>query len=254
MEAGTGQLTCVACGHVSAPGTRFCTRCGIQLPLDADRPTAPQPQHASAVPSVPADPQPSGQHAQPRWKLDTPPANERWWRNPVVIVIALVTALGGGGVASWQFFIRSSSSVMALHALPQASRTTARTSAPAAPAVDEAAFAGQIDDILQQSHAGIHAARGEHDYATALRNRRRLVAALDRLDVTGQAAPLAAAYATLHDALAASARADASHLACGCDDTLPDDVAATRLKRRFAAELNPYAQRYAGHAVDPDRI
>lgn len=260
MEGQTASPRCAACGDASPPGMRFCTRCGAPLTSVGEPPAVAGPAEPPTAPFAGTErPAAAAHRPAPRWRLDTPPANESWWRNPIVIAIAVVTALGGGGVASWQFFIRSSSTVSALHALPQAKAqaaptTTAAAPVPGAPSADETAFVGSIVDILRQSHAGIHAARGAHDYGAALGNRRRLVAALDRLDPTGQAESLTTAYATLREALAASARADAAHIACGCDDTLAEDVTATRLKRRFARQFDAYARRYAGHPVDPDLI
>jgi hypothetical protein len=255
-EPEAGRVTCAACGHRSPAGMRFCTRCGAELPIAAQPEPAPAPAPdrtaLQATPTVP----PAAPPVSARWTLDTPPANESWWRNPIVVAIALVTALGGGGVASWQFFIRSSAPVSSIRRLPPASAPApggTRTQ-PTAPEVDEAAFVGDIERVLRRSSAGLRAARSEHDYGTALENRLALVGELDRLDASGEPAGLARAHVTLREALEASARADRSHLRCACDDTLSEDVAATDLKRRFARQFNPYARQYGTSVVDPDRI
>jgi len=254
MDRAAGQAACAACGHRSPAGMRFCTRCGAQL---ASTPEAPEaapapPEAASAAVAPPAAPS----AAPPRWTLDTPPANERWWRNPIVVAMAVVAALGGGGVASWQFFVRSSAPASAIRhvqspSVPGAGRTETD---PALPTPDEGAFIARLEQVLRRSSAGLRAARTQHDYAAAYDNRIALVRVLDGMDTAGQEAGLAHAYATLRTALAASARADLQHRRCACDETLPEDFAATDLKRRFARQFNPYARRHGAAVIDPDRI
>lgn len=246
------HAACETCGHASTPGMRFCTACGAPR-ADAES-SAPETTAAEAPAAAPTVPE------RPRWALDTPPANESWWRNPVVVAIAVVTLLlGGGGVASWRLFWSASATESALHALPQSNAapahdTTATTSTAGTGTEQESTLVGEVGSILRRSAAGRSAALRDRDYGAALRNRRSLIAALDRLVVPAQSAGLVRALGTLRTALEASARADAQHLACGCDTELPDDVAASRLKRRFALLFDPYARRYAVSPVDPARI
>jgi hypothetical protein len=255
--SGTGPI-CPACGHPAAVGTRFCTRCGAALPVPVAGAEAPQsgaPEVARAAPIAEERPARAPQQSPPRWTLDTPPANESWWRNPVVLAVAVVTVLFGSGVASWRFFIASSDTVSAIHAPrgePSPPATTP-TVPPPTSKTDEAALVAQVMAIVRRSEMGLRAVRGG-DYAGALDNRRRLVAEVDRLEVPPEPARLAHAVMTLRAALAASARADRSHIACGCDERLPQDVSAHDLKYDFADEFDPYARRYLGHPVDPERI
>jgi hypothetical protein len=213
------------------------------------------------VPQTQPEPAPAAQQKQQRWALDTPPANESWWRNPIVVVAAAVSILFGGGVASWRFFISTGSDIAPVVRLPSGSVPGASTTSPPVDATeppvadpaDEAATAAAIGRIVRQSEAGRRALR-RLDYVAALHNRRRLVAAMDRLDVPPQPEQLARAAATLRAALAASALADERHISCACDERLSQDLRAHGLKHRFAGEFNPYARRYLGHPVDPERI
>jgi hypothetical protein len=265
----SGASACPACGHAASARTHFCTRCGAVLPPPArvvppaPPPEPPPPPAARVAQAPPADPPPS------RWALDTPPANESWWRNPIVLAAAIATVLLGGGVASWRFFIASNETVSAVHALPQQQRqqeslssATPPTEAPAdttdppappASEPDEATVVAEVTAIVRRSAEG-RAALRRLDYAAALTNRRSLVAEIDRLDVPEEPAGLAHAVVTLRAALAASARADRAHIACGCHERLPEDVTAHALKHAFAAEFDPYARRHLGHPIDPERI
>lgn len=258
------ELTCPSCGKAAPADRRFCSRCGARLPAPQP-PTAPPASAPAPAPQTPPETPPAPvrppQQQQQRWALDTPPANENWWRNPIVVVAAAVSILFGGGVASWRFFISTGSEVAPLvrppfGSAPGASTTsppTETTESPVADPADEAATAVAIGRIVRRSEAGRRALR-RLDYDAALNNRRQLVAAMDRLDVPPQPEQLARAAVTLRRALAASARADEAHIACGCDERLPQDVAAHGLKHQFATQFDPYARRYLGHPVDPERI
>jgi hypothetical protein len=262
MDAPGSQLTCPACGQAAPADRRFCSRCGARLsaPEPPHVPPAPEPQPPpEEPPPAPVAPQ---QQQQQRWALDTPPANESWWRNPIVVVAAAVGILFGGGVASWRFFISAGSeAVPVVHMLSDGSRRESSTTSspakttepPVADPADEGATVTAIAGIVRQSEAGRRALR-RLDYVAALHNRQRLVVAMDRLDVPPQPERLARAAATLRAALAASARADERHIACGCDQRLSQDVYAHGLKHRFAGQFDPYARRYLGHPVDPERI
>lgn len=253
--SGTGPI-CPACGHPAVVGTRFCTRCGAALPARVPDAEASQPEIERTAPIAEERPAGAPQPPPPRWALDAPPANESWWRNPIVLAVAVATVLLGSGVASWRFFIASSDTVSAVHALGRREPPPPATTPPEPPPAsetDEAAIVAQVAEIVRRSETGLRAVRGG-DYAGALGNRLRLVAALDRLDAPPQPARLAHAVMTLRAALAASARADRSHIACGCDERLSQDVTAHELKYDFADEFAPYARRYLGHALDPERI
>lgn len=257
MAGGGGDPICRACGHVSAAGTRFCTRCGAALAV-----VEPPAEQAAPAEPPPPDPVPPStlagtEHSPARWALDTPPANEPWWRNPIVVAMAAVSILFGGGVASWRFFIAAGSdTVRVVHALPSAEQAPP-ASEPAAttqPTTDAAVPVRAIGRLLQESATGRAAALNEHDYGAALRNRRRLLTELDRVRVPAQESRLGQADTVLQAALAASARADAGHLACGCEAELSADRTASQLKRRFAILFDPYARRYLGGPIDPGQI
>jgi hypothetical protein len=174
------------------------------------------------------------------------------------LVAAVVTLIGGGGgVTTWRL-LAAGDRVVSVHSSSPPATTptsTAQTVAATVPGGRALALAvGDIDRLLVRSKAGRTAALQQRDYAAALHNRRVLLVELDRLTVPAQPSELAHAAATLRAALRASARADAEHLACGCDALQPGDVEAQRLKRRFAALFNPLAVRYLGHEIDPDQI
>jgi hypothetical protein len=256
-----GDPICRACGHASAAGTRFCTRCGAAV-ADVEPPaeqvaTAESRQPDPAPPGGPAgDVQPQPQ-PQSRWALDTPPANEPWWRNPIVVAMAAVSIVFGGGVASWRFFISAGGdTVQVVRALPSAdqSGSSPEPAATTRPTTDTAVSVRAIGRLLQESATGRAAALNEHDYRAALRNRRQLLTELDRVQVPAQENQLGRADAILRAALAASARADEGHLACGCAAELSADRTASQLKQRFAILFDPYARRYLGGPVDPGRI
>ena len=242
---------CPSCGHALKEGLNFCTHCGTAATL-AETPV----REASPV----LTPEPPPEPPAPQWSLGTPPANERWWHNPIVIGGTVVTLLlGGGGVASWEFFAGSSETAAVVRGLAAKSPTgnaitTATTTVAPEPTVDVSAPVLQIQRILVRSEAGRVAALERHDYGAALRNRQRLMVALDEVDVPVQPERLARAYATLRAAIRASAHADEQHLACGCDSLESGDISASQLKRRFAIEFDPYARRYLGGPVDPNRI
>jgi double zinc ribbon protein len=271
-------VPCPSCGAPAAPDVRFCTRCGAERTA-TDAPEAAREPPTQAMPPVAAQttqtPAPGAQRPPPvteapapssanvaarprRPSLGTPPANESWWRNPIVLVAAAVTLLGGGGgVATWRILAAGEeaapvvSKVTHLATPPTASITTA---APGGSDAELATAVGEVDRLLTKSHAGRIAVAQQHDFAAALRNRRALLAALDRLDLPAGAASLAPSVALLRAVLTASERADAAHLACGCETKLPSDVAADRLKRRFADRFDPFARRYLGHPIDPQQI
>jgi hypothetical protein len=257
----TEPATCASCGRSLAPGARFCTGCGAGVPV----PAAPAPEPAAPVPPA-SDPVPRTPDQTPHWALGTPPANERWWHNPIVIVGTILTVLLGSGVASWRvFFAESGGTTSIVRALApqgasspdggattQAAPTTGTT--PQSSAADVSTPVLQIQQLLRRSETGLVAAREQRDYAAALRNRESIEAALARIDVSAGPQRFQQAYATLRAAIRASAHADGRHIDCGCDTLLPADVAATRLKRRFARLFDPYARQYLGGPVDPDRI
>jgi hypothetical protein len=238
---------CPSCGHALKEGLQFCTHCGKAATVVEGPVQEAAPVPAPAAPSEPPAPQ---------WSLGTPPANERWWHNPIVIGATVVTLLlGGGGVASWRFFATSSETASVIRGLAANSPTghPTTTTVPE-PAVDLSVPVLQIQRVLVSSAAGRVAALQRHDYSAALRNRRRLMVALAAVEVPVQPERLAQAYATLQAAIRASAHADEQHLACGCDSLESGDVTASQLKRRFAIEFDPYARRYLGGPVDPNRI
>lgn len=245
-ESPVEPTTCASCGYAFAPDKRFCTRCGAAA--------APGDFEPAAPPSLPPAPP-----RQPRWALDTPPANERWWHNPVVIVGTVVAlVMGGGGAAAWRFFLASGQTDPLVRALstPADADASAGTAAdtPSEPLVDVSTVVLQIQRVLVRSERGRIAVVQRRDYGAALRNREALVATLDEIEVPAAPENLARAYATLRAALEASADADAQHLACGCDALQPADHEASALKRRFAIEFDPYARAYLGGPVDPNRI
>jgi len=246
---------CAACGSGLVPGTRFCTSCGATVAAAAPPepaaappppPAAPPPPDPPAAPSAPAPP-------PDRFVLGTPTANERW-RNPIVIAAAVASVLLGGGVASWRFFLTASEAPSVVQRLAPLASDPPEAAATTPEAADVPESVQAIDSVLRRSARGRDAALLQRDYGAALRNRRQLLARLDQIAVPEQPQRLAQAYATLRAALEASARADVQHRACGCDEVQPGDVTATRLKRRFVVQFNPYAQRYLGHSIDPDRI
>jgi hypothetical protein len=259
----SGPQACGACGRELAPGVRFCTGCGSPAQAAAEPPPA-----TVELPAL--EPR-----EREQWALGTPPAGESWWRNPIVLVATAVTLLLGGGVASWKFFLDASEPASLVRQLPASDTASADASAPAeqeageedpfaTPGSEEPADGQDPDDvfvtaralqqILARSQAGRAAALQQRDYGAALRNREQLLRELDGLAVPPEPARLAQAYATLREAIEASARADEQHLACGCDDVQPADEQATQLKRRFAELFDPYARRYFGGPVDPSRI
>jgi ribosomal protein S30 len=197
---------------------------------------------------------------EPRFALATPPANESWWRNPIVVAGAVVTLfVGGGSAATWRFLAGSGAgkAVLAHHvsSVPSVPPTTPMP--PPTPVPEPAAIETSVHDVdrlLVRSQAGRIAALQRRDYAAALRNRRAILRSLDALDAPAGATQLAAAYATLREAMEASATADAQHLSCGCDALQPGDVRAQGLKRQFARLFSPFAQRYLDHTVDANSI
>lgn len=201
-----------------------------------------------------------------------PSISESWWRNPIVVVGTVIVLLTGGGAVTWWRLgaTQADTSVAPIARAVVPPQTAATTQAPApapastpAPTTTAAAppsaepdprpATESIGAVLARAEPG-RAALRRRDYAAALRNRRTVVAAVRGMDVSAAPSVLRRAERLLRAATEASAAADQQHIDCGCDGLQPADRTAHGLKRRCAEVFDPYARRFLGHSVDPNRI
>ena len=210
-------------------------------------PPAAQPTEPAVAAPVPAPPPPPP--AQPPSHVTSvlPPASRSPW--PLVALAAVVLLIAGAiAVVLMTRGGDDGDATPVAQQQPQQQQQQQQ-----APPTSDAAVKADVEElgaILDLSAEG-RDATSQGEFATAQSNRQ---AVLDRLGGTPVADELQQAHVLLRDAIMASLESNIAHQDCGCTQLLPADREATRLKRQFSTEFNPYAQRYLQRSYDPDEF
>jgi serine/threonine protein kinase len=109
----------------------------------------------------------------------------------------------------------------------------------------------EMGEILDLSAEG-RSATAAGDFDSAAANRQEVLERIDALTVSPE---LEQSHDLLRNAIDASLDSNFAHQQCGnCAEAQAIDRRATTYKTRFAAEFNPFAQRYLQRSYDPSKF